>query len=95
MLLNTSYSKPLPTVCWGKKRSITLCKHLISRKARRLRQVLSLSSLTLHIESFFFSYVCNSAFSATGEYEFWFQNEANRGRFALDPWRYAPKYGGF
>ena len=29
------------------------------------------------------------------EYEFWFANAANRDLFAADPWRYAPKYGGF
>jgi hypothetical protein len=28
-------------------------------------------------------------------YEFWFANEANRLKFALDPWKYAPKNGGF
>ena len=28
-------------------------------------------------------------------YEFWFKNRENRDKFALDPWQYAPKNGGF
>ena len=30
-----------------------------------------------------------------GDYEFWFSTAANRARFASDPWKFAPKYGGF
>ena len=30
-----------------------------------------------------------------GDYEFWFANEANKEKFAADPWKYSPKYGGF
>ena len=30
-----------------------------------------------------------------GDYEFWFSTAANRARFAADPWKFAPKYGGF
>jgi len=32
---------------------------------------------------------------STGTYQFWFSNESNRAKFAADPWRFAPKYGGF
>ena len=28
-------------------------------------------------------------------YEFWFKNGENRDKFAVDPWKYAPKNGGF
>jgi hypothetical protein len=28
-------------------------------------------------------------------HEFWFKNEDNRGKFAADPWKYAPKNGGY
>lgn len=28
-------------------------------------------------------------------YEFWFKNAVNRNKFAVDPWKYAPKNGGF
>ena len=28
-------------------------------------------------------------------YEFWFTSEANKEKFIADPWKYAPKYGGF
>jgi hypothetical protein len=28
-------------------------------------------------------------------YEFWFVNEGNRDKFAADPWKYAPKNGGY
>ena len=28
-------------------------------------------------------------------HSFWFSSAANRDAFAADPWRYAPKYGGF
>eukprot|EP00039_Didymoeca_costata_P004790 m.76110 g.76110 ORF g.76110 m.76110 type:complete len:94 (-) comp12543_c1_seq5:402-683(-) len=30
-----------------------------------------------------------------GNYTFHFANEKNREAFAQDPWKYAPKYGGF
>ncbi|GMH40116.1 hypothetical protein BSKO_08020 [Bryopsis sp. KO-2023] len=30
-----------------------------------------------------------------GVYEFWFANKNNMKRFEKDPWKYAPKYGGF
>ena len=30
-----------------------------------------------------------------GDYEFWFATAANKARFAADPWKFAPKYGGF
>ena len=30
-----------------------------------------------------------------GQYEFWFASAANKATFAADPWKYAPKYGGF
>ena len=30
-----------------------------------------------------------------GSYEFWFQSGANKAKFAADPWKFAPKYGGF
>ena len=29
------------------------------------------------------------------KHEFWFANEQNRAKFAADPWKYAPKNGGF
>ena len=28
-------------------------------------------------------------------YEFWFKNTENRDKFAVNPWKYAPKNGGF
>lgn len=28
-------------------------------------------------------------------YQFWFSTQKNREKFAADPWKYAPKYGGF
>lgn len=28
-------------------------------------------------------------------HEFWFVNEGNRDKFATDPWKYAPKNGGY
>ena len=28
-------------------------------------------------------------------YTFWFASESNRAAFAADPWRFAPKFGGF
>jgi len=28
-------------------------------------------------------------------YEFWFSSLANKNKFAADPWKYAPKYGGW
>jgi hypothetical protein len=28
-------------------------------------------------------------------YEFWFSTAENRDKFAADPWKYAPKYGGW
>jgi hypothetical protein len=33
--------------------------------------------------------------NTTYSYSFWFSSEANRQRFARDPWRYIPRYGGF
>jgi hypothetical protein len=30
-----------------------------------------------------------------GPWEFWFSSEANRARFEADPWKYAPRWGGF
>lgn len=30
-----------------------------------------------------------------GPWEFWFDSEANRARFEADPWKYAPRWGGF
>ena len=30
-----------------------------------------------------------------GSYEFWFSSAANAAKFAADPWKFAPKYGGF
>jgi len=30
-----------------------------------------------------------------GSWQFWFANEANLKAFTSDPWKYAPKYGGF
>jgi hypothetical protein len=29
------------------------------------------------------------------QYEFWFKNQANKDKFAVNPWKYAPKNGGF
>lgn len=34
---------------------------------------------------------CRDRFS----YEFWFSSASNRDAFAENPWKYAPKYGGF
>jgi hypothetical protein len=28
-------------------------------------------------------------------HEFWFKDAANKAKFEGDPWKYAPKYGGF
>ena len=28
-------------------------------------------------------------------HEFWFQNAANQEKFQADPWKYAPKFGGY
>lgn len=33
--------------------------------------------------------------TSTGNYTFWFANQANMQLFDKDPWKYAPKYGGF
>ena len=30
-----------------------------------------------------------------GPFEFWFHSAANRARFQADPWKYAPRWGGF
>ncbi len=33
--------------------------------------------------------------NTTYSYSFWFSSELNKQRFARDPWRYLPRYGGF
>ena len=33
--------------------------------------------------------------TALGPWDFWFGSEANRARFEADPWKYAPRWGGF
>ncbi len=44
------------------------------------------------MESFDFT---SSAPQSVGNYTFWFANEANKAKFVADPWKYAPRWGGF
>ena len=33
--------------------------------------------------------------TSVGNYTFWFSTEANKAKFVADPWKYAPRWGGF
>jgi len=42
-----------------------------------------------------YDYSSNSNGNVIGDYRFHFKSEGNKAKFAADPWKYAPKYGGF
>jgi hypothetical protein len=44
------------------------------------------------IESFDFT---TTPPTSVGNYTFWFASEANKVKFVADPWKYAPRWGGF
>jgi hypothetical protein len=44
------------------------------------------------VESFDFS---STPPRSVGNYTFYFKNAANLATFAADPWKYAPRWGGF
>lgn len=42
-----------------------------------------------------YDYSSNPSGKVIGDYRFHFKSEHNKAKFAADPWKYAPKYGGF
>lgn len=42
-----------------------------------------------------YDYSSNPSGDVIGDYRFHFKSEDNKAKFAADPWKYAPKYGGF
>lgn len=42
-----------------------------------------------------YDYSSNPSGDVIGDYHFHFASEENAAKFKADPWKYAPKYGGF